>query len=95
MLQLTRNGPFLLLLNKRCEENMRCFCKVATIEERKEHNNLLLLGRYEGVPDLERNNELFEEKLERLTETLAAQFGEGRRLESIIKENMWSMKDDD
>ena len=74
---------------------MHSFCKVATIEERKEHNSLLTLGCYEGVPDLERNNEPFEEKLERLTETLAAQFGEGRRLEGIIKENLWSLKDDD
>ena len=64
------------------------FSKSATLDEIAGHGYVLTPGRYVGAPDVEDDGEPFEEKMERLTATLHAQFAESTRLESIIKANL-------
>ena len=61
------------------------FCRVATLDEVREHKFALTPGRYVGSPDGEEDAEGFEEKLPRLAAQLAAQFAESRRLEAAIE----------
>jgi type I restriction enzyme M protein len=64
------------------------FCKSATLEEIAGHGYVLTPGRYVGAPDMEADDEPFEEKMARLTATLHEQFTESARLEAIIRENL-------
>ncbi len=63
------------------------FCKAATIEEVAGHGYVLTPGRYVGAEAIEDDGEPFEEKMERLTATLAEQMVEGRRLDAVIASN--------
>jgi len=45
-------------------------------------------GRYVGAPEAEEDDELFEEKMIRLTTELSGQFAESKRLEDEIRKNM-------
>ena len=68
-------------------EDVQGYCKVASIDEIKEHDYILTPGRYVGIEEVEDNGEPFEEKMERLTTTLANQFKTSRGLEEeIIKQ---------
>ena len=68
-------------------EDVQGYCKVASIDEIKEHDYILTPGRYVGIEEVEDNGEPFEEKMERLTTTLANQFKKSRGLEEeIIKQ---------
>jgi len=64
------------------------FCKSATLEEIKTHGHMLTPGRYVGAADAEDDDEPFEEKMKRLTQTLASQMGEARSLDKAIWENL-------
>jgi type I restriction enzyme M protein len=64
------------------------FCKSATLEEIAGHGYVLTPGRYVGAPDMEADDEPFDEKMVRLTATLQEQFAESARLETVIKENL-------
>ena len=44
---------------------------MASIDEIKEHDYILTPGRYVGIEEVEDDGEDFEEKMERLTNTLA------------------------
>ena len=61
------------------------FCKAASLEDIAKHNHVLTPGRYVGAGAVEDDGEPFEEKFERLTAELRAQFAEGRRLEAEIE----------
>ena len=68
-------------------EDVQGYCKVASIDEIKEHDYILTPGRYVGIEEVEDDGEPFEEKMERLTNTLANQFKKSRGLEEeIIKQ---------
>ena len=69
-------------------EDVAGFCKSATLEEIAGHGYVLTPGRYVGAPDVEEDDEPFEEKMDRLTATLAEQFEESARLEAIIKDKL-------
>jgi len=69
-------------------EDVRGFCKSATVEEIAGHGYVLTPGRYVGAADLEDDGEPFEEKMARLTAELEAQFAESARLEQMICENL-------
>ena len=56
-----------------------------SLEEIAKHNFVLTPGRYVGAGAVEDDDELFEEKFDRLLTTLRAQFAEGRRLEAEIE----------
>ncbi|MFW7267660.1 N-6 DNA methylase [Gluconacetobacter sp. Hr-1-5] len=66
-------------------EDVSGFCKSATLEEIAAHNFVLTPGRYVGAGAAEEDDEPFEEKFERLMETLREQFAEGQRLEGEIE----------
>ncbi len=72
-------------------EDVPGFCKSAALDEIAGHGYVLTPGRYVGAADIEDDGEPFEEKMERLTADLTAQFAESARLEAIIKENLRSL----
>ncbi|MDQ7827003.1 MAG: class I SAM-dependent DNA methyltransferase [Candidatus Eremiobacteraeota bacterium] len=69
-------------------EDMPGFCKSASIEEIRQNGYVLTPGRYVGAEAVEDDEEPFEEKMKRLTKTLANQFAESESLERAIKENL-------
>jgi type I restriction enzyme M protein len=69
-------------------EDVPGFCKSATLEEIASHGYVLTPGRYVGAEALEEDDEPFEEKMARLTQTLEAQFAESAKLEAAIRENL-------
>jgi type I restriction enzyme M protein len=69
-------------------EDIPGFCKSATTEEIASHGFVLTPGRYVGAEDIEDDGEPFEEKMRRLTATLAEQFAESNRLQEQIKQNL-------
>ena len=64
------------------------FCKVANLEEIKQHDYVLTPGRYVGVEETEEDDEPFAEKFARLTAELEGQFAKSHELEVKIKENL-------
>lgn len=69
-------------------EDIQGYCKVASIDEIKEHDYILTPGRYVGIEEVEDDGEPFEEKMERLTSTLANQFKKSRELEEEIRKQL-------
>lgn len=68
------------------------FCKAASMEEIAKHNHVLTPGRYVGAGAADEDAEPFEEKFDRLTAELRAQFAEGRRLEKEIETRLESLE---
>jgi len=67
-------------------EESEGFCKAATIEEVREHDYILIPGRYVGLEkEKEDDDEPFDEKMERLTDELSEQFKESNQLEKQIR----------
>ena len=69
-------------------EDVQGYCKVASIDEIKKHDYILTPGRYVGIEEVEDDGEPFEEKMERLTTTLANQFKKSRELEEEIRKQL-------
>ena len=65
-------------------EDIVGFCRSATTEEISQHGYVLTPGRYVGAEASEDDDELFEDKLKRLTDTLRQQHDEGARLDAAI-----------
>jgi type I restriction enzyme M protein len=63
------------------------FCNSAKIDEIRKHDHILTPGRYVGTVEVEEDDEVFEEKMKRLTSELAQQFKQSARLEEEIKGN--------
>ena len=61
---------------------------MASIDEIKEHDYILTPGRYVGIEEVEDDGEPFEEKMDRLTTTLANQFKKSRELEEEIRKQL-------
>lgn len=72
-------------------EDVKGFCKSAKIEEVEKNGFVLTPGRYVGTDFVEEDDEVFEEKMKRLTSELAGQFGQSRDLEERIKKNLKSV----
>lgn len=64
------------------------FCKSATTEEIAAHGYVITPGRYVGAGDIDDEDELFEEKMARLTEKLEEQFANSARLEAAIRHSV-------
>lgn len=64
------------------------FCYSATLAEIKDADYALTPGRYVGAPELEDDGEPIEDKLERLTKELYAQFDESARLAEVVREQL-------
>ncbi|ACQ82156.1 N-6 DNA methylase [Beutenbergia cavernae DSM 12333] len=69
-------------------EDVPGFCYSATLSEIKEAGYALAPGRYVGAPEVEDDGEPIEEKIERLTAELFAQFEESARLEQVVREQL-------
>jgi type I restriction enzyme M protein len=72
-------------------EDVLGFCKSANLEEIRSHDYILTPGRYVGAETAEEDNEIFTEKMARLTKELATQFEENGKLESEIKKSLASV----
>lgn len=79
----TQNGEY---------EDIAGLCKVATLDEIKEHDYVLTPGRYVSSEDVEEDDEAFADKMERLTGELNEQFAKSHELELRIKENLGTLK---
>ncbi|MEN4016863.1 MAG: N-6 DNA methylase [Methanobacterium sp.] len=69
-------------------EDVRGFCKSVAIDEVRKHGHILTPGRYVGVEIEEEDDEVFEEKMKKLTAELGEQFKESEKLEKDIIENL-------
>lgn len=79
---------FIRWQNDRNYEDVQGFCKVADLEKIQKHDYILTPGRYVGIEEEEDDGEPFEEKMERLTTTLAKQFKQSRELEKEIRKQL-------
>jgi len=64
------------------------FCKAASTSEIADNSFVLTPGRYVGIAEAETDDEPIDEKIERLTKELFAEFKRGRELEVEIRERM-------
>ena len=64
------------------------FCKSATLDDIKANDYVLTPGRYVGAAEIEDDGELFEEKMQQLTQTLFQQMAEAQELDTVIKQNL-------
>ncbi len=69
-------------------EDVKGFCKTSKIEEVKKNDYVLTPGRYVGTDFELEDDEVFEEKMEKLTKELSQQFEESKKLEEKIKDNL-------
>jgi len=69
-------------------EDKKGFCKAAKVSEIEKNGFVLTPGRYVGSEIIEEDNEVFEEKISRLTNDLYKQFEESKDLEKKIKDNL-------
>jgi len=68
------------------------FCKIANLEEIKQHDYVLTPGRYVGVEEVKEDGEPFANKIARLTTELNEQFTRSHELEAKIKANLEKIK---
>jgi type I restriction enzyme M protein len=69
-------------------EDVKGFCRVIKLDEIRKHANILTPGRYVGTEEVEEDDELFEEKMKRLTSELTSQFEKSKELEQEINNNL-------
>lgn len=69
-------------------EDVPGFCKAATLDEVRQHDYILTPGRYVGLAEEDDDGEPFEEKMARLTASLAEKFARSRELEEEIRKNL-------
>lgn len=69
-------------------EDIKGYCKSATIEEIQKHNNVLTPGRYVGIPDEEDDGIPFEDKMAELSVTLKGQMEKEAELNQEIKDQL-------
>ena len=72
-------------------EDLPGFCKSVDIEEVHKHDCVLTPGRYVGMEAAEDDDELFEQKMERLVTQLRKQQEQGAKLDSAIADNLMSL----
>lgn len=66
-------------------QDVKGYCKVATLDEVEKEGFILTPGRYVGVAEIEQDSEPFETKMPRLKQELYAMFEESHKLEENIK----------
>lgn len=69
-------------------EDVKGFCKSASIDEVKDNDYILTPGRYVGIEDIGDDGVPFEEKMDSLVKELSNLFEESRNLEEEIKKNL-------
>jgi type I restriction enzyme M protein len=69
-------------------QNVKGFCKSATIQEIEKHNHVLTPGRYVGIEDEEDDGIPFETKMAELTNVLKEQMAKEEALNKEIKQQL-------
>ena len=69
-------------------EDVKGYCKSATIEEIQKHKHVLTPGRYVGIPDEEDDGIPFEDKMAELSTTLKEQMEKEAELNQEIKDQL-------
>jgi type I restriction enzyme M protein len=69
-------------------QDIKGYCKSATIEEIQKHKHVLTPGRYVGIPDEEDDGIPFEDKMQSLTVLLKEQMEKEAQLNQEIKEQL-------
>ncbi|GIU68805.1 MAG: DNA methyltransferase [Candidatus Woesearchaeota archaeon] len=69
-------------------EDVKGLCKSATLKEVEKNNFILTPGRYVGFEEKEEPEEVFEEKMQKLTQELKQQMQESKKLDEEIKKNL-------
>ncbi|EKD86150.1 MAG: hypothetical protein ACD_37C00442G0001, partial [uncultured bacterium] len=69
-------------------EDIKGFCKSATLADVQKHGYVLTPGRYADIADAEKDSEPFEEKMKRLTTTLKEQMAEEENMNKEIKSQL-------
>ena len=64
------------------------FCRAVNLAEIAEHGFVLTPGRYVGSEEVEDDDEVFAEKMDRLTSLLAEQMEKGQELDATIREQL-------
>ncbi|MEV4536273.1 class I SAM-dependent DNA methyltransferase [Asanoa sp. NPDC049518] len=67
------------------------FCKAATRDEIAGHDFVLTPGRYVGAEEAEADDEPIQEKVERLTKELFAEFDRGDELEEAVRQQLGAL----
>lgn len=67
------------------------FCRSVPLAEIAEHGYVLTPGRYVGAEDIEDDDEVFSEKMDRLTAQLAEQMARGVELDALIREKLGAL----
>ena len=73
-------------------EDVPGFAKAASLDEIEKHDFVLTPGRYVGVAEAEADDEPIDEKIERLTKELFAEFERGRELEDEVRRRLGHLK---
>jgi len=69
-------------------EDIRGFCKSVELKEIEKQGHILTPGRYVGVKIEDEDEEIFEQKMKRLTSELKNQINESKILENKICDNL-------
>ena len=69
-------------------EDVPGFCRSASLDDIKANDYVLTPGRYVGAAEIEDDGELFEEKMQQLTQALLQQMAEAQELDAVIKQNL-------
>jgi type I restriction enzyme M protein len=64
------------------------YCRSVTLAEIAEHGHVLTPGRYVGAEAVEDDDEVFADKMQKLTETLGEQMAKGAELDQLIRKNL-------
>ena len=64
------------------------FCKSVKLEEIAKHGHVLTPGRYVGAEEVEDDDEVFAEKMTRLTQQLGEQMAKGAELDALIRQKL-------
>ena len=69
-------------------EDVAGFCKASTLDDIKANDYVITPGRYVGAVELEDDGELFEERMQALTQVLFEQMADAEKLDALIKSNL-------
>ena len=75
-------------------EDIPGFCKVATIDEIREHNYALTPGRYVGAEEVLDEGEPFEDRFPKLVKKLNRQFEKSNLLQNKITDELSRIADE-
>lgn len=69
-------------------EDVAGFCRSAALEEIAQHGHVLTPGRYVGAEEVEDDDEVYAEKMQKLTEKLGEQMAKGAELDLLIRKKL-------